>query len=265
LNGRNPAIGQAAMFRPIRLFFLLLVLAFVSLSLWTERARIASWENPLWVVVYPIRTAGSGRVDRYVSRLREADFRPIERYLDSQAQRYGLPLRHPVEIKLAAPIDDAPPTQPARGDWLATIWFTLRLRYWAWRHDSFDGPTDVQIFVTYDDPDLRPRLAHSLGLEKGRIGLVNAYGVNGYAGRNHVVITHELLHTVGATDKYDLATGQPLYPDGYADPGREPRYPQARAEIMGGQIPLGPDESTMPDSLRETVIGPRTAREIGWT
>ena len=35
-----------------------------------------------------------------------------------------------------------------------------------------------------------------------------------------------LLHGFGATDKYDLATGQPLYPKGYAEPALKPLYPQ---------------------------------------
>ena len=33
-------------------------------------------------------------------------------------------------------------------------------------------------------------------------------------GPNNVVIAHELLHTVGATDKYDPVTDAPRIPDG---------------------------------------------------
>ena len=111
----------------------------------------------------------------------------------------------------------------------------------------------------------RERLAHSLGMREGAIGIVNAFGHRDYRGRNRVVIAHEFLHLVGATDKYDPDTGRPIHPHGFARPDREPRFPQARAEIMGASIPVGGGEIVMPASLDETVVGPATAREIGWT
>jgi hypothetical protein len=77
-------------------------------------------------------------------------------------------------------------------------------------------------------------------------------------------MAHEILHTVGATDKYDLTTHQPVYPDGFADPDLDPRYPQDYAEIMGSRIPETPTNSIMPRNLNATVIGYVTAREISW-
>ena len=37
------------------------------------------------------------------------------------------------------------------------------------------------------------------------------------------------------------------------------------AEIMAGQRALSDHEQEMPDTLREVLVGPLTAREIGWT
>ena len=93
----------------------------------------------------------------------------------------------------------------------------------------------------------------------------NAYASRRHAGANNVIIAHEFLHTLGATDKYDPGTGMPAYPLGYADPSREPRYPQTHAEIMGGRIPLAEDDAVIPKSLRYAVIGPQTATEIRLT
>ena len=73
----------------------------------------------------------------------------------------------------------------------------------------------------------------------------------------------ELLHTLGATDKYDPQTLQPIHPDGYAEPNRQPRHPQALAEIMAGRIPVAEGRAEEPDSLADTLIGPQTAIEIG--
>jgi hypothetical protein len=79
-----------------------------------------------------------------------------------------------------------------------------------------------------------------------------------------VTIVHELLHLFGATDKYDPATTQPRYPDGYADPGQSPLYPQQFAEIMGGRIPLSETQSETPRTLDLAIVGDRTAGEIHW-
>ncbi|MEE8157441.1 MAG: hypothetical protein V3T51_04735, partial [Gammaproteobacteria bacterium] len=68
-----------------------------------------------------------------------------------------------------------------------------------------------------------------------------------------------------ATDKYDAETTLPGYPDGYADPERDPLHPQKQAELMGGRIPISISQADMPESLRQVVVGPATAREINWT
>jgi len=81
--------------------------------------------------------------------------------------------------------------------------------------------------------------------------------------QNNFVIAHELLHTVGATDKYD-ANGQPLNPTGLADPNSQPPYPQYKAEIMGGRVALTPNRAEIPKGLEEAVVGYATAAEIGW-
>jgi hypothetical protein len=94
--------------------------------------------------------------------------------------------------------------------------------------------------------------------------VVHVFASRSQEAQNRIVMTHELLHTFGATDKYDLTTGLPKYPDGFADPQLFPRYPQQRAEIMAVKMPLSATEARMPDSLEYERVGPATAREIGW-
>jgi hypothetical protein len=81
---------------------------------------------------------------------------------------------------------------------------------------------------------------------------------------NSIVIAHEVMHTLGATDKYDPETNLPQFPDGYARPDAPRRHPQAAAELMAGRRPLSETEAEMPDSLRDVVVGDRTAAEIRW-
>jgi hypothetical protein len=121
------------------------------------------------------------------------------------------------------------------------------------------------MFLSYHDPARAAVLNHSTGLQKGLIGVAQIFADAQMNGSNHTVIAHELLHTLGATDKYDPATTQPLYPDGVAEPDLQPRYPQRFAELMAGRISLSASDARIPDSLQEVVIGPATAAEIGWT
>ena len=107
-------------------------------------------------------------------------------------------------------------------------------------------------------------LSHSTALNKGRIGRVNLFGDKNYAKQNLVILAHELLHTLTATDKYDLETTLPVYPDGFAEPNKQPPYPQDFAELMGGRVPISEAKAQIPKSLGQTLIGEKTAREIGW-
>ena len=139
------------------------------------------------------------------------------------------------------------------------------MRYWAWRVSGHaHEPEDIRVFVLYHDPKLTPTVPHSLGLSKGLIGVVFAFAVPDMSGENAVVIAHELLHTLGATDKYDPATNAPRFPDGYGDPAQSPLYPQQSAELMAGRIALAPDRWEQPSSLSQVVMGRGTALEILW-
>jgi hypothetical protein len=145
------------------------------------------------------------------------------------------------------------------------LW-SLKLRWYASRAADVPGraPPHIRVFVLFHDPDTTPRVPHSLGLQKGLIGVVYAYASRSAEGTNNVVIAHEVMHTLGATDKYDRDSNAPLFPDGYADPDRKPLFPQPMAEIMAGRRALARDEFDMPASLRQVTVGPLTATEIRW-
>ena len=121
----------------------------------------------------------------------------------------------------------------------------------------------IRLFVLYHEarPDLA--LPDSHGLQKGLFGVVHVFASDAQRAQNNVVIAHELLHVLGASDKYD-ARGQPLDPTGLADAYAQPRYPQLKAEIMAGRIAVSASEAVIPKSLAETTIGYATAAEIGW-
>jgi hypothetical protein len=253
------------MFKKIRIAILLFILFLVGANAYLTQQRITDWDQSLEVVIYPINADGSPNTSNYIASLDLDIFRPIERFFQTEGTQFDLELTDPVIMDLAPEIKNLPPSPPFGADMFAIMWWSLRLRYWAWKNDTYQGPmTNIQVFILYYDPHTHSQLDHSLGLKEGHICIVKAFATRHQAARNNVIIAHEMLHTLGATDKYNLQTLQPGYPEGYADPEKEPLLPQENAEIMGRAIPLSPSESKMPDSLAYTIIGPITAREIKW-
>lgn len=251
--------------RHIRIGVLLFILASVANTAWLARGRTSEWKYSVRVAIYPIPGDTSAATAAYVRNLRGETVQPIAQFMKNEAQRHGLALDAPVDMYVAPPLEVAPPVPPAGGNVLNIMLWSLNLRYWAWRHDNFKRlKPDVRLFVNYFDPARVTRLAHSTGLQKGHIGVVNAFAAAEQEGPNNVVIAHELLHTLGATDKYDLSNNQPRHPDGYAEPNADPLLPQRKAEIMAGRIPISQTEATIPAALTLCAIGPATAREINW-
>ena len=123
---------------------------------------------------------------------------------------------------------------------------------------------DIRIFAVFYDPVTTRQVEHSIGLKEGLVGVANVFAANHMTEENNVIIAHELLHTLGAGDKYDPSTTQPIYPSGFADPEQSPLYPQKFAEIMAGRVPLTETESDTPRNLESAIIGPKTAAEINW-
>jgi len=253
------------MFKKIRIAILLFILFLVGGNAYLTHLRTTDWDQSLVAVIYPINADGSPFTANYVATLTPDVFKPVELFLQTEGLQYNLELADPLIMDLAPEIKTLPPSPPLGTNMFAIMWWSLQLRYWAWKNDTYSGPlTNIQVFVLYHDPGVYGQLDHSLGLIKGHICMVKAFATRHQAPRNNVIIAHEMLHTLGATDKYNLQTLQPRYPEGYADLGKEPLLPQEYAEIMGGVIPLSASESKMPDSLAYTVVGPITAKEIKW-
>ncbi len=255
------------MFKAIRIGVLLLILFFVSVSTWLTQARSTDWNDSLWVKIYPINGDGSRLAADYIAALSLEDFTPIEEFLARETGKFGVAIARPVRMELGTEIREQPPALGESPNFASVMWWSLKMRWWASGvTDTQDNPApDVRIFVRYHAPREQLVLENSVGLQKGMVGIVNAYASRRRAGANNVIIAHEFLHTLGATDKYDPSTGLPSFPLGYAEPDRQPKHPQQFAEIMGGRIPLATDDAVIPTSLRYVMIGALTAQEIRLT
>jgi len=253
------------MFKALRIFLLLMILIGVALGAWRTKIHSVEWVYTLPVNIYLVNGDDSAIAGEYLRTLTLEDFKPIEKFMRSEAERYGRSAKASIEIRMGGAITTRPPTPPGSGSMLDAMAWSLKMRWWVYRNTDTTGPgPQVKMFLLYFDPALSRKLGHSTGLQKGLIGRVNTFASRDMAKQNNVVITHEFLHTLGASDKYDLSSNQPTFPDGYANPEQVPLLPQKLAEIMAGRIPMTVNEAEMPPSLDDAIIGRKTAQEINW-
>jgi hypothetical protein len=256
---------SGGMIKNFRIMILLYVLLMVAVSAWWTKARSTDWNAPLVVAIYPINGDGREATTKYIDKLDKDTFTGIEEFFIREAKRHQLTIKKPVDIDLAKQINEQPPKPPGNhASVLSIMVWSLKMRYWSWSIDNYDHPKDIQVFVIYFDPKENQRLAHSLGLQKGLIGVVNAFADRKMTKQNNIVIAHEILHTVGASDKYDPRTNQPLFPIGFAEPDKDPSFPQNKAEVMAGRIPVDLNKAEPPRSLKKVLLGKATAIEIRW-
>ena len=253
-------------FKTVRIAVLLSILALVAIYTNEQRYSAQAWKEPLEIVIYPINAEGSDAIKQFIRTLGDETFAEIDQFTARSSAPYYLRTQQPTRTRIGPQVMLLPPANPDPGaNIFSVIYWSLKYRYWAWKHtpDNDSNFHRVRIFVLYHETQPGRELEHSLGMNKGLLGLVHAFASKDMQGQNNVVIAHEMLHTVGATDKYD-AEGEPIFPEGFAEPKKNKRYPQRRAEIMAGRIPLVPDKSVMPIGLRKCVVGDVTAREIRW-
>lgn len=252
------------MFKAIRITILLLILFFVAVSTWLTQSRSTDWNDSLWVKVYPVNADGSQQSRQYIESLSVERFQGIESFVAREIEKYGHNVGRPVRIELGSEVSEQPPLLGTSPNAASVMWWSLKIRWWASSvsSDQDDVAPDVRIFVRYHAPQQDFVLENSVGLQKGMVGVVNAFAARRHAGTNNVIIAHEFLHTLGATDKYDPTNGMPRFPEGYAEPETTPRFPQRFAEIMGGRIAISDDDAVVPQSLKYVIIGGQTAAEI---
>ncbi len=243
-----------------------MLLFVVAMGSYLAAENSTDWREPLWVQLYPINGDGRDVTDLYIEDLRESDFESIEDFVRDEANRFGVDTEQPVKIILGDEVRSLPPELEAGSGPLDIAVWSLKLRWWANDVTSdHAGPSpDIRLFLVYFDPEQRPILSHSIGLQQGLLGVINVFARESQAETNNFVIVHEMLHTLGATDKYDFRNNMPAFPGGYADPELRPLYPQTHAEIMGGRIPVNEVNSAIPEGLSDVLVGPLTAEEIRW-
>ncbi|MEH6455250.1 MAG: hypothetical protein V7749_02945 [Cocleimonas sp.] len=252
-------------FKTIRITLLLLILAYIGIDTLLSNERATDWKRSLRVVIYPINADRSEQAEKYINQLQISHFDSINVLLESQSKNYNRDLIEPLRISLAPELKSLPPKIPETRSGLSVLWWSIKLRFWAWNEDNYSGPkAQIKAYALFFDPKTHESLKHSTGLKKAKLSINYLFASTGQTEQNNVVLLHEILHTLGASDKYDLSNGIPHYPEGFANSEQQPLYPQRKAEIMGGRIAISESQAKIPDSLKRVIIGLQTAKEIGW-
>ena len=267
----KPAPSRSRRFFYIRVGVLLTVLAGVLLWAWRDvRQRRArnEWDHTLTVAIVLVRLE---RVDDAAIAALRAQLSPLEDRLAAELTRYRPGAPPPFRFELIAPVDGSPPPPAPSSDGPVDLArYALALKGYVRDIDAraaIDADLyDVRIYLALRRPRQALRtLAEGRSEQGGRIGVVEVE-IDTEAEGAHlplVVVTHELMHTLGASDKYDAA-GRTSVPLGLAEPERVPQYPQRFAEIMARNRPVSATEEKVPESFQQIAVGNETAREIGW-
>lgn len=254
------------MWRNLRIAILLLVLGMAAWANFYDRYSTTDWDETLWIGVFPINAAGDEATADYIARLKQDDVDDITQFLNREAKRYGVEIPRPVRVDLYPAVSERPPPLAQDAGVLASMAWSIKMRLYARRASRSTGrpPPQIRVFVLLHDPAFTQSVPHSVGMQKGLVGVVHAFADRSHTRINNVVVTHEILHTLGATDKYAPDSNAPLFPIGYAEPDRQPLYPQTLTEIMAGRFAIDEHTFEMPDSLAHVRVGRATALEIGW-
>lgn len=249
------------MFKNIRILILLSILLIVSVN--SCRDKNQDWNRPVYVALHPINIDGSPQIDAYIANLTQADFNELDAYIKKQALPYNPSVR--MYYRLGDTVSAIPPVVPRGGSVLDAMIWSLKFRYFTYKNRPKTAfKPDLTLFLQYHGADKSIIIDTSTALQNGRMGVVNLFAKNDKNKTNNVVIAHESLHGFGATDKYNLRTGEPIFPDGYANPTQNPLYPQAQAELMAMHKMKNAHKFVMAKTLDEAVVGELTAKEIGW-
>lgn len=233
---------------------------------WWRRRERHAWQRPLRVALVLVEREPVPAPTLQALASRALD---LERRLGDEYQRHGGRAAAPFSIVVEGPIAaSTDPPRVAEQD----VWSLARHSYaeWQWTRDldrrgqvAWRG-YDARIYLVLK-PARRgePAFVEGESEDGGRVGVALADIDDGMLDFALFVAAHELFHTLGASDKYD-SNGDARYPEGFAEPALEPRYPQRGAELMARSVPLSPTSERPPDTLAELWVGAETAREVGW-
>jgi hypothetical protein len=257
--------------RRVRISILLLILAFVSVWAWMRQERRAErtqWERTIQVAVVILV---DGEVDAPVLTALVSGLRRLDDQLETEFGSFHERTVVPFRFEAVGPmsVEESVPELPM----VPSVWDVIE---YTWFQNRFMQKVNDRIGLSPADFDSRiylvARPARTSGSDRfvegiaewgGETGIVQITLEMDTVDNALIAAAHEAMHTLGATDKYE-GQGRTLAPQGFAEPGRDPLYPQRWLEIMAKEIPVTASTGRLPNSVSEMRVGAMTAVEIGW-
>ncbi len=167
---------QLFTFTNIRILSLFCILAFSAFYTVHQNIFSRSWHKTLQIVIYPINGDNSFATQNYIRSLRSEDFASIDKWMSREAKRYNLVIQNPTHVALGKQIRSTPPQLSATQNPIKTLWWGLKMRWWAYNNTPDNEPNleRIRMFVVYYQGENDKALSHSLGLQKGLSGVVHA-------------------------------------------------------------------------------------------
>ena len=230
-----------------------------------QRQIRTHWQRPLRVALVLVERDA---IDPSTLSLLTERVDELERRLASEYKRHDGRDFTPFSFVVTAPIPiDHPPPTMQEQSLLGLVGDTYRRWRWTRAIDERAGLSassfDARIYL------VMKRAADGLASVEGeselggRVGVAQVDMEPEMVDFSLFVAAHELMHTLGASDKYG-AQGRALYPGGFAAPERRQLYPQPGAEVMARNVPLSASTERPPSTLSELFVGDTTATEVGW-
>ena len=117
------------MWKKLRIGILLFILFLVAADTYMTKFRAISWDETLWVGIYPINVDNDPIIGKYIAGLSNRNFQQVEQFFEREASELGLPIKQPFTMMLAHPVDEVPPAPPPQGSNMLSIgWWSLQLR-----------------------------------------------------------------------------------------------------------------------------------------
>lgn len=252
----------------ILLFVLFVVVLYAVRDVRSRRERNV-WDRTVDVAVVVLSVEGNAKVSDAALRGLEDHLAALEERFQAEAQRHHPGMPKPFHFRLFGPVSAPSPAPQAASDgFVDLVKQAIALRQWLGNIDprAHVEPDlyDTRIYVNARRPATSATsFVEGSSQQGGRVGFVDVELDDSMVDLTLFVVGHELLHTLGASDKYD-ERGRARFPDGFAEPARTPLYPQRFAEIMARNRPITESGEAVPEKLDELAVGDATAREIGW-
>jgi hypothetical protein len=253
-----------------RLRVMALLAVLLTVSAWggatmLRREGRTRWGRPLEVGIVELvaRPAPPG-ADPLVAELPR-----MEAWLSHEFHRFRPEGPEPFHLTVLGPVglDALPPLPPSEGSEVERGRYVVALDGLRKEIEAQTGQSmrrfDLVLYLRLTPAaEEDARFVEGAGAAGGDFGMVAATLLDRAAVLTQVALLHELLHLVGATDKYD-AQGHAVGAEGLAEPSLG--LHQRRAELMVGEVPTGPSQGRLAQSLDEVSVGAATAREVRWT